>query len=233
MAMPTIKNDLPSPFKRVLPDSVRVGKDHIALRLDFYTEAIVMQTFEKDGGSFRMVSAYDVAHAMANELPFGSGILPENTLWWKNDKSGPEVAIWIAPGVRRLALQTDVTKPPERFDIPLPGLIFICQPAQAPYVFAVTKRPTGPKDRVYKAPLSNVYDGGRSCAGNNHYPADVGEIPNSFLRSFFSEGGSFTGRSKKCPGNIIQLWKELDKKTEYPLDDLVFHGTVGDLMGLR
>lgn len=234
-AVATNKNEIPSPFKSVLPASVKVGKDALKLRLDFYSEAIVMQTFEKKEGGFRMVSALDLAHALADEIPFSSGILPENTLWWSNDKSGPVVAIWVAPGVCRLALQTDITKPAERYDVPLPGLIFLCRPGRPPYVYAATRRPVGPKDRVYKAPLANVYSNGGTCPGNHQYPDDVGEIPDNFFQSFFSEGADLRGRSKKYPLNIIGMWKELDKdkKTEYPLLDLVYHGTVADLMGQR
>jgi hypothetical protein len=123
-------DNLPSPFKRVLPESLKVGKDKIMLRLDFYSEAIVMQGFEKKGGNFRIVSAHDVANALAGELSFGSGLLPENALWWTNDKSGPMVALWLPPGIRRVALQTEAMGPPERYDVPLPGLIFLCRPGQ-------------------------------------------------------------------------------------------------------
>jgi hypothetical protein len=242
-------DNLPSPFKRVLPESLKVGKDHLMLRLDFYSEAIVMQEFGKKNGTFKMVSAYDVAHAMANELSFGSGILPENTLWWSNDKNGPVVALWIEAGVRRLALQTEAMGPPERYDVPLPGLIFLCRPGQPPYVYAASKRPAAPKDRVYKAPLANIYNDGRTCPGNHQYPSNVADIPDSFFHSFFSPGANLDGRSKKYPQNITSLWKELDiktykhknikaekhkdRKTEYPLEDLVYHGTVADLMGQR
>lgn len=182
-----------------------------------------------------MVSAIDLTRALANELPFASGILPENTLWWANDKSGPVVAIWVAAGVRRLALQAEYSKPAERYDVPLPGLIFLCRPGQAPSVFAATRRPAGPKDRVYKAPMANVYDDGRTCPGNHQYPADVAEIPDNFFKSFFSPGANLGGRSKKHPTNIINMWKELDKKKEkeYPLSDLYYHGTAADLMGQK
>jgi len=227
------KQSLPSPFKMVLPESLHVGKDHLELRLDFYSEAIVMQTFSKAGGTFKLVSGYDIAHTLASELPFSSGILPENTLWWSNDQSGPAVAIWVAPGIRRLALQTSVTAPPKRFNLPLPGLIFICRPCKQPWVYAATKRPTGPKERVYKAPLANTYDNGSTCPGNHQYPADVGQIPDSFFRSFFSEAANLGGRSKKHPDSILKLWEELDGQQEYPLLDLVYHGIVGDLMGQR
>lgn len=229
-----VKADVPSPFKKVLP-GLGVGKDHLAMRLDFYTEAIVLQDFDKKGGSFRMVSAHDLANAMANQLSFSSGILPENALWWANTRGGPVVALWVEPGMRRLTLQVKVQGKPERYDVPLPGLIFICRPGRAPAVFAAAKRPAGPKEKIYKAPVANVYDDGRSCGGSHTYPQNIGEIPDSFFRSFFTRGASFNGRSKKYPNDITLMWKELHKhkKKEYPLSDLVYHGNAADLMVTR
>ncbi len=224
---------LPSPFKRVLPECLKVGKDRLIMRLDFYSEAIVMQEFDKKGGGFKMVSASDLAHAMANELFFASGLLPENALWWSNGHNGPVVAVWNPPGIRRLALQMEVTGPPERYDVPLPGLIFLCTPGQPPWVYAVGRRPEGLKDRVYKAPLANVYNDGKTCPGSHRYPANLAEIPDSFFRSFFSHGANLQDRSKKHPNDITLMWKDLHKQKEYPLADLVYHGTISDLMGQR
>lgn len=229
------ESTLPSPFKRVLPQGLRVGKDKLLLRLDFYSEAIVMQDVDKKGGAFRMVSAHDLSHTLASELSFSSGLLPENALWWSNTRSGPVVAVWVEPGVRRLALQVDYDKPPVRYDVPLPGLVFICRPANPPHVFAASRRPQGPKDRVYKAPLANVYNDGRSCPGSHKYSSDVGAIQDGFFRSFFTRAADLGNRSKKYPDDITKLWKALDKekKKEFPLSDLVYHGTVKDLMEMR
>lgn len=227
------KPTLPSPFNSILPDSLGIGsKDHLLLRLDFYSESVVMQDFNGHEGSFRMVSARDITHALASEISFSSGILPENALWWTNTRSGPAVAIWVEPGIRRLALQTEAAKPPVRYDVPLPGLIFICQSARPPHVFAATKRPTGPKAKVYKAPLTNVHDDGSSCSGSHQYPEDPGAIPDSFFRSFFSR--DLVGYlSKRYPNDITRLWKALHGQDKFPLSDLVHHGTVKDLMEMR
>lgn len=221
-----------SPFESVLPKALKVGKDKIMLRLDFYSEAIVMQDMEKDGGDFRMVSARDVTQALASQLSFSSGLLPENCLWWSSGNKEAVVAIWTPPQVRRLALQREATGRPERYDVPLPGLIFLCRPGMAPSVFACNERPTGPKDKVYKAPLANVYDNGTTCGGNNRFPANVAEIPDSFFRSFFTPHADIAGRSKLCPNDVTKLWKKLDGKKDFPLSDLVYHGTVADLMGM-
>ena len=229
-----VNNDLPSPFKKVVPESQSVGKDRLLMRLDFYSEAVVMQDFEKKGnGRYRMVDAYDIARAITNEISYDSGLLPPNTLWWANTKEGAQVALYVPAGVRRLALQEDAGKAPKRYDIPLPNLIFLCKAGHPPYVFAVFDRPTGLKDRVYKAPLANVYNDGRTCGGSHKYSANLGEIPDDFFKSFFSRGADLSNRSKKHPQDIIKMWQALDKKKEYPLLDLVYHGTIADIMRYR
>ena len=112
-------------------------------------------------------------------------------------------------------------------------LAILCRPARAPWVYAAAHRPTSPRDRVYKAPLANVYDNGNTCPGNHHYPNNIAEIPDSFFKSFFTAGADIHGRSNKYPHNICLLWKALDKKKEFPMEDLVYHGTVADLMQER
>ncbi len=227
------KATLPSPFERVLPKSLRVGKDKLICRLDFYDEAIVMQDIEVKGGAFRIISAHDLAHAVASELSFTSGLLPMNTLWWTNTRSGPRIAIWVEPGVRRLALVKEYGKPPQRFNIPLPGLIFLCSQGKPPGVWAALRRPKGPKDKIYHAPLPNIYFDGLSCPGSNKYPDLIEDIPDSFFQSFFTHAVNSGDRSKKYPNDVTGLWKELDKekKETFPVSDLVYgHIHVSDLM---
>lgn len=176
----------------------------------------------------------DIAHALASELTFNSGILPPGTLWWSNTKSGPVYALYSEPQVRKLALQTEVGKRPKRFDVPLPGLVFLCRPGQSPWVFAVKKKPTKEKDAIYKAPLANVFENGLTCPGSHRYPNRVADIIQSFFASFFSATANLTNRSKKYPSSIIDMWQYLDKKkeTEYPLNDLIKQGTVWNLMNI-
>ena len=85
---PLKKSEVESPFRSVLPKTVKAGKDRLALRLDFYTECIQMQEFDKDGkgGKFRMIDARDLSKALSAGISFSSGILPgetqsSNTLW--------------------------------------------------------------------------------------------------------------------------------------------------------
>ena len=62
------------------------------------------------------------------------------------------------------------------------------------------------------------------------FPDRAEETPESFFQSHFSMTGDTRGRSKKYPNELYKLWKELDGKEEYPLEDLVEHCTVADAM---
>ena len=220
-------------FSWAVPKELGIPVDPLRLRLDFHHQATMMTTFQGEIVTTKLVDAMDVAHALANEMTFGSGILPQDAVWWQNTRTGPQFAIYEPPKIRRLALQTDIHKAPLRLNVPLPAFLFICSPSVAPYVFAVKRRPTKPTDALYHAPLANVFRNGRSCPGSHEYPSDVGKMVESFFISFFSPTADLRDRSKKHPDNIIKLWKELAGKKKFPVEDLVAAGTVADLLGTR
>ncbi len=220
-------------FAIAVPEELGVPPDPLRMRLDFHHQLTTLTFFDNDKTTTRVVDAMDIAQALANDLTYGSGLLPENTLWWINTRSGPLYALYEPPAIHKLALEYDVHKEPRRFTIPLPGLIFLCRSGLPPYVFAVKGRPTKNDDIFYKAPLCNIFTDGRSCGGNTRYPERVTEIPRHFLSSFFSATAELSGRSKKHPKNIVALWKELDGKKEYPLDDLVEQGQIYQLAAIR
>lgn len=220
-------------FSWAVPKELGIPPDPLRLRLDFHHQATIMTYFQSDNIVVtKHVDALDVAHALASDLSFGSGLLPDDTLWWQTTRTGPYIALYVKPKVWRLALQVSMTQPPQRFNVPLPGFIFLCAPGEPPWVFAVRKKPTKTTDTVYKAPLANIFENGRSCPGSNKYPIRVADIVEWFFVSFFTAAANLQGRSLKYPNNIIQLWKSLDGKKTFPLDDLVKHGTVGDLMNM-
>ncbi|KKM00760.1 hypothetical protein LCGC14_1801170, partial [marine sediment metagenome] len=210
-------------FTWEVPDELGIPKDELRLRVDFFHQATEMTIFKDDSVSTKLVSAQDVAHALASELSFGSGLLPPRTLWWKNTRGGPVTALFVEPHIRKVALQTNM-KGPLRFTIPLPGLIFLCTPGTPPWVFAVKSNPTKPADIVYRAPLCNIFNTGRTCGGSHAFPTRVADMVNSFFISFFSSTADIQNRSVKFPKNVADLWKFLDKKKKYPMDDLVKHG---------
>ena len=214
-----------------VPETLQVPPDPLRLRLDFHSQAVTMTLFEGRFTTTKMVSAMDIAHALSRELNFSSGLLPKDTLWWTNTADGAVVAIYREPQVTKVALQREAMGTPERYTIPMPGLVFLCRAGGLPpYIYAVKKRPTKSTDAVYRAPVFNVFDDGRVCPGTHQFPKDPADQPNSFFQSFFSPTGDYENRSKRCPQNLALLWKRLDGKKEYPLKDLVEHGTVQDLL---
>ncbi|MBA7609809.1 hypothetical protein ES703_17003 [subsurface metagenome] len=220
----------PPTFSWAVPKELGIPPDSLRLRLDFFHQSTIMTYFRGDTVVTTQVDAMDVAHALASDLSFGTGLLPPRTLWWQNTKGGPLLALYVEPRVRILALQQSVDKPPRRYTIPLPGFIFLCSPGHAPWVFAVKKKPTKDADIVYKAPLCNIFANGLTCPGSHKYPIRVADIPESFFMSYFTATANLGGRSRRFPKNILQLWGHLDKKKRFPMEDLVEQCRLKDLM---
>ena len=217
-------------YQWALPEGLEVPPDELKCRLDFYHDTVILYLLDEGVITTRMVSARDVVMAFLRELPLRSGLLPVGTLWWGQGKAGVEVALWRPPRVWPVALVTEPLKPPRRFRIPMPGLIFVCSPGRPPKVYAAKKRPTNLNTAIYHAPLFNLFRDGGTCPGTHKFPQQIEEIPESFFTSFFSPEASVRGRSKKYPDDLLELWEELDGKERYPLGDLVPFGTVEDIM---
>ncbi len=218
-------------LKLAVPESLEIPPDRLMIRLDFHSNMVLMHTFLDDKTTTKVVSAIDVAHTLSRELAVSTGILPKDTLWWMNTRNGAVLALWRPPKVWKVALQEQAMGKPRRFTIPIPGLIFLCCPGRAPWVYAAKRRPTNPTDLIYKAPLANVFADGRVCPGNHRFPTNAAAVPESFFRSFFSPTADLRDRSKRFPDNIVKMWEYLDgKKDKYPLADLIRHGTVQDIM---
>ena len=209
-----------------------VPRDELQLRMDVYSESIWLRGY--DGGTTwtRMVSADEIANVFTQHLGFASGLLPPETLWWKQTGAGNMVALWRTPRVYSVALMREAFSPPERMQLPMPGLVFLCSPARPPWVFAAKTRPASPQQELFKAPTFNVFASGAVCAGSHRFPETVDDVPESFFQSFFSITGDHEGRSLKHPENLLDLWEELNGQSEYPLEDLVGQCTVADALVL-
>ena len=222
------------PFLRVLPRDAEVEPDPLQLRLDFHRESTIRYDYASGRVKVALVSALDVAHALASELDLTTGILPPDTLWLAKTGTGTRLALWVPPQVRTVRLRERYDAPPRRLRLPFPGLIFLTLPdGQAPYVFAATERPASTADTLFHAPAFNVFDSGRVCAGTHRFPTDPAQVPASFFASYFSAALDTARRkSKRYPEDIGKLWAELHaaKAATYPADDLVPHLAVADAM---
>jgi len=178
----SLKREL-SAYQWALPESLEIPPDEPRARIDFYNDTIIATFIENGTIITRPVSARDVSLAFLNELSLSSGILPANALWWSQSRRGTEIALWEAPKIRPVAIQHTPQHPAERLRIPLPGLVFICQPGRPPRVFAAKHRPKSERDTIYHAPLFNLFREGNTCPGSHKFPENVAEIPDSFFTS--------------------------------------------------
>ena len=202
-------------------------------RLDVYEETVILRTFSGEFTTTKVVSPDDIATAFTAKLDFSSGLLPANCLWWKRRAGGGRVAaVWRDPQVWSVALQTKPFEPPRRLQLPMPGLLFVCGAGSTPYIFAAPERPQKESDVLYKAPCFNVFNNHRVCPGTHQFPADPGEVPESFFTSFFSRTGQYERRSKSHPDNLLDLWDELDGTTVYPMTDLMECGRLLDALSI-
>ena len=215
-----------------LPGSTDLPRDELQLQLEVYKETILLRGFENDSVWVRTVSADAIANAFTQHLGSSSGLLPQEALWWNQGETGQVVGLWRPQQVWSVALQREAFKPPARLRLPMPGLVFVCSPGRAPWVYAALSRPTDTEQHLFRVPAFNVFGDGRVCPGSHRFPEEVGLIPESFFQSFFSGTGDSRNRSKKRPDNLIALWEELDGKTEYPTEDLVPQCTVGQAMAV-
>ena len=224
-----------NPYRRAMPPELEVEEDPLRLRLDFHDESVILHDYDARGVvTTRLVSALDVAHALASELDLTTGLLPPEALWLVKRSTGTWVTIWQGPGTHTVHLKTGLAAPPRRYRLPLPGLVFLCPPGgQAPSVFAARARPRRPEDQLFHAPFYNVFPSGRICTGTHPFPRDPARVPAAFFESYFSAAlDTAGGKSRRHPEDIGRLWAELDKRREYPLDDLIEHLTVADAMRL-
>jgi hypothetical protein len=221
-----------SPYRWALPAEAEVEEDPLHLRLDFHGESVVVHDYAGGVAKTKLVSALDVAHALASELDLTTGLLPPDVLWWAKTSAGERTAVWREPRVWTVRLRERYDAKPRHLRLAMPGLVFVCLPAgQAPYVFAARARPRAVDDQLYHCPAYNVFPSGRVCPGSHAFPADPGRVPEEFFKSYFSAtGDTARGKSRRYPEDIGRLWNELDGVAAYPLDDLVPQLRVADAL---
>ena len=133
-----------------------------------------LRGFDGDTAWVRTVSADEIANVFTQHLGFSSGLLPQEAVWWNQGETGQVVALWRPPQVWPVALQREAFKPPARLRLPMPGLVFVCSPGRAPWVYAATQRPTDPEQHLFRAPAFNVFRDGRVCPGKPQVPRGGG-----------------------------------------------------------
>jgi hypothetical protein len=202
------------------------------LRLDFYSSAVLMSRWDEDGRSSTYpVSVHDVVSA-CTRVEVSSGLLPANTLFWKQRANQAEIGIYVP--ARRWKVQCETANDSENqsYHLPMPPFVFIGS-GTAYQIFAVKKRPKvgvgqGYKNRqtrLYHAPCPNVNPSGSICQGNTPFPICSPETIHRAL-DLFMEGSLFNGDlvTNKCqshPDDVRFLWAKLDGRKRFPLGELV------------
>ena len=153
-----------------LPGGTDLPRDDLKVQLEVYGETILLRSFDGESQWVRTVSADEIANVFTRHLGFSSGLLPQDALWWNQGETGHAVALWRPPQVWPVALQREAFKPPARLRIPMPGLVFVCSPARAPWVYAALSRPSDPEQTLYRTPAFNVFRDGQGLPRKPQVP---------------------------------------------------------------
>jgi hypothetical protein len=194
------------------------------LRLDFYSTAVLMSSWEDDGRlSTYPVSVHDVVSACTS-VELSSGLLPANTLFWKQRADQSTLGIYVP--ARRWQVQVADSAHP--YHIPMPPFVFVgC--GKSYQIFAIKKRPalspSNEQTQLYYAPCPNVYSSGGICRGNTPFPICSPRNIQTAL-TLFMEGSLFNadlsgGKCRSHPKDVRHLWIDLDGKKRFPLSELM------------
>ena len=205
-------------------------------RLDLYTDFVVLSKFfAGEVSETYVVDPAEVAAALAG-LDLGSGLLPENCLFWSKKGGWDRLGIYLPPQTWLVTVrnedQAHSTDPStssggtsgQAWRVPLPGLVFTGYEYNYS-LWAVTDRPAGPATPLYMAPCPNVSLEG-VCRGNAPFPrtttTTMWQAVDIFFSSKFNRDLS-NAKSQAYPDCILDQWRALAQAgTEtYPLEDLV------------
>ena len=190
--------------------------DHIILTL--YPEATILEKVLDDGSRVsHPVSPADLA-AQLNQIPLSTGLLPHNTLFWRQVGGEELIAIYVPPRCwRPIAYE-------RQYHLPMPGMVFMGT-KRAYAVFAVKQKPKKPEAVLYHLPVPNVDDHGQICLGQAPF-LTAGRSTIYQALKLFMEGSQFNhdNSRQRCvsfPENTLALWDKLEKHKTFPLDELV------------
>ena len=193
----------------------------LKMRLDLYQDMIMATHYEagRPGATFAVDPA-DLGRALS-DMTTSSGLLPPNCLFWQRKGGNDRLGIYVEPGLWAVSIQADR----ETWHVPLPGFIFIGE-GKNYSMYAVKLPPTTPETKLYNFPAPNVGGLGVTCQGNAPFPQASGptiwDAAHVFFQSEFNKH-LINSKSKTHPGNILDVWAELNEAEAqcYPVADLV------------
>ena len=194
------------------------------LRLDFYPSAVLLSRWEEDGRIVaHPVSVHDVVGACTN-IGFSSGLLPPNTLFWKQRGDRPVLGIYVPARRWRLRVETGNRGQERVYQVPMPPFVFVGS-GNSYQIFAVKRRPRDEHEPLYHAPCPNVHPHGGICPGNTLFPTcspqTIEEALELFMAGSLFNGDLNRGKCRRHPDDVRQLWAELEGRSRFPLSELV------------
>jgi PRTRC genetic system protein B len=169
------------------------------------------------------------AASALSQFGAATGLLPEGCLFWHHQRNQDRLGVWLPPSRRRLDFGGGRRR---AITVPLPGLVFVGQ-GRTYWIWAAEKRPARPGERLYHAPLPNVFDDGRICPGTVDFPRCSAATILAAAALFFESGFSqhlANGRVAGA-GDATRFLRSLNRKRLFPMNRLALYSkTVGQMM---
>ena len=112
----------------------------------------------------------------------------------------------------------------DRFVLPMPGAVVVTGSDRRFAIFAAPERPprgAGLSRALYRFPAFNLHENETVCVGSHAFSGDPWRTMDEFFESFVAPELTGRGRSRRHPVELLDLWRELDGRDEFPTDDLV------------
>lgn len=208
-----------------------------AYTLRFYTFGVILEYVDPASGAQTAyaINPADLTGIFGQEsLGFSSGLLADDIVYSGLRGGRQQLLSYRPPQVTGLYLEGSDN--PLR--VPLPGLLLYRAAGQGGHrpdhrLFAAKARPASPDEKLYHAPLPNVYSRGSICWGTVEQTtagAGLVSLVQDWAQLLGSPFGSHMvgGKSSKHPADIRQQLLALDAAgaETYPLDDLAPMTTV-------
>lgn len=188
-------------------------------RLDLYTDFAVLSKFLAGEVTEKyVVDPAEVAAALAG-IDLGSGLLPENCLFWSKKGGWDRLGIYLPPKTWLVTVRNE----PRAWRVPLPGLILTGH-EYSYSLWAVAERPADRQAPLYLAPCPNVSLEG-VCRGSAPFPragaTTLWQAVDAYFSSKFNRDLS-NHKSRAYPDCVLDQWQALHQAGAevYPPDDL-------------
>lgn len=208
-----------------------------SLRLEFYSYGVILRKRTDVGFTEYPVSPEQVALALAAKVTFDTGLMSADTLYVRTE--GVKQTVIEYRRSQKTGLFLEGSDEPVR--VPLPPLLLVRTtvenrtPTYA--VYAVKRRPITLDEKLYHAPLPNVFSGASVCWGTVRQAEATGcDLSADWATLLGSRFGDHAtgGKSTRFPRDIRKLYIEMERAGTrvYPRGDLVeTRKTMADLIG--